>query len=216
MVNDSARLTPGKALWDTLVEAFDASGQVVTSNLLWFALTLPLVTAPLALAGLYYCAYKLARGQAAGRDTFFKGVRLYGWAAYRFVLMHLVVIAVLVANFIFYGRMNQQWSTWAQGAAAGLLVLWLVANIFTFPLYMIQSEKKLRTALRNCYVLYVKRPGWCFSLLAFLLLLSAVSTLLGPSWALCSACLVLMLCCRFTLIILAQLGFEPAADTDPK
>ncbi len=214
MVAQESGATPGRVLWEALVDAFDASIQVVVCNLLWFFLSLPLVTAPAALAGLYHCSDTLARRRSAGRAEFFEGIRLYAWAAYRFVLLNLFVISVLAANFIFYGGIDQRWAAWAQGVAIGLLVLWLALNVFTFPLYMVQAEKKLLTALRNSLVLYLRFPGWCLSLLAFLLLLSAISTLLGPSWAFCSACLVLMLSCRFTHILLSQLGFDVTSQAN--
>jgi uncharacterized membrane protein YesL len=205
-------VTPGKALWDTLQDAYDAALEVLKANLLWFLFSLPIISVPAATAGAYYFAYRLVQHRTVSARTFFEGIRLYAWAGYRFFLLNLVAIVILAVNFSFYGRIQEQWATWVQGIMVGLLVIWLAMNIFTFPLYLIQTEKKLRVALRNSMVFYLRQPGMCLSLIAFLFLLAAISTLLSPAWLFFSVILCLMLCCRFTLLMLENLGYYPAED----
>lgn len=205
-------VSPGQALWDTLLDAYDSALEVLKANLLWFLLSLPVVSIPAAAVGAYYSSYKMAQRTTVNIGTFFEGIRLYVWAGYRFFLLNLIVIVILAVNFSFYGRIQEQWATWVQGIIVGLLIIWLALNIYTFPLYLAQTEKKLRVALRNSMVFYLRQPAMCLSLIAFLFLLAAISTLLSPAWLLCSVILCLMLCCRFTLLMLENLGFLPAED----
>lgn len=205
-------VTPGQALWDTLVNAYDSALEVLKANLLWILLSLPILSLPAATAGAYYFAFQLAQRRTADVSTFFEGIKLHAWAGYRFFLLNLIAILTLLVNISFYGRFQQQWATWLQGVMLGLLVVWLALNIFTFPLYLAQAEKKLRVALRNSMVFYLRQPGMCLSLIAFLFLLSAISTLLSPAWLFCSVILFLMICCHFTLLMLENLGYHPAED----
>jgi hypothetical protein len=45
-----------------------------------------------------------------------------------------------------------------QGLFVGLLILWILLNIYTFPLLLEQSDRRLVVALRNSLVIYIRRP----------------------------------------------------------
>lgn len=205
-------VNPGQILWEALRLAYDSASEIIISNILWFLLSIPVVTAPAAAAGAYSNAYRLAIGKRATAQSFFKGVRKFGWAGYRFLFMNLFIFAILYFYLFFFGRLHTQWAVWVQGILIGISIVWLLLNIFTFPLYLAQKEKKLLVALRNSAVFYIKMPGICLSLTAFLLLLFALSTLLGVPWLLFTTVLALMLCCRFTILMLNQLGYPPEED----
>jgi hypothetical protein len=205
-------VSPTQILWDALRAAYDSASEIIISNILWFLLSIPIVTAPAAAAGAYSNAYRLAIGKPATAQSFMKGIRKFGWAGYRFFFMNLLVFLALFFYLYFFGQIRTQWAVWVQGIVIGISIIWLLLNIFTFPLYLAQEEKKLLVALRNSVVFYIKMPGLCLSLISFLLLFLALSTLLGVPWLLFTTVLAFMLCCRFTIFMLSKLGYHPEEE----
>jgi uncharacterized membrane protein YesL len=173
-----------------LLEAYDDFARLVVFNLLWLLLSLPLVTAPPAAAGLYHATRELALRRPVDWHTFFEGFRQHFWLSWRWGLPNLLVAGVLGFNAWFYGQLQQPWTPLVQGALLGLFVLWLLLQLYTFPLLLAQQDRRLRVALRNSLVLYLKYPGFSLVLVGFTALLAALSTLLQLPWALISASLL--------------------------
>lgn len=111
------------ALTDWLVEAYHNMAELVIVNILWFLLTLLVVTAPPAVAGLYYATNQIAYEKAISWRTFFEGFRTFFWMSWRWALMVVLVAALLIFNYLFYHGFGTEWSYWVQGAFLGLLIL---------------------------------------------------------------------------------------------
>lgn len=195
------------ALWirDALVDAYYDFLPLVTTNLLWFVLTLPLVTAPPATAGLYHVTNRLAHHESASWRTFFEGFRSGFWLGWRWALANLLALTTLAGHFWFYGRIGSPWSRWVQGVLLGLAVLWALLQTYTFPLLLEQEDQRMLTALRNSVVLFGKYPVISLELALLVLLLIVVSTLfLQPSWLLATASLSAYLTNRGTITLIAE------------
>jgi hypothetical protein len=195
---------------DALIDAYYDAVPLVTTNVLWFVLTLPLVTAPPAAAGLYYVTNRLAHRRTASWRTFFEGFRLHFWLGWRWALTNFLTLVVLSGNFWFYGRMGAGWSTWVQGFLLGLAILWGLLQVYTFPLLLEQEDCRILTALRNSAVLFIKYPVISLELALSVMLLLVVSTLfLQPSWLLATASLCAYLANRGTIILIAESQGRP-------
>ncbi|MBN1147768.1 MAG: DUF624 domain-containing protein [Anaerolineales bacterium] len=173
-------------LW--LADAWRALWELLVFNLLWLALTLPLVTAPPAIAGLYYATNQLAHEKEANWRTFLEGFRRYFWLSWRWMLANLLVAALVLANYLFYGRFQAQWGSAVQGVFLGLLFLWVLLQIYTFPLLLEQADQRLFTALRNSLVFYLRRPGFALGMALFLLAaLYLLTRFAWPTWLVVTA-----------------------------
>jgi hypothetical protein len=200
----SARVDP-RWLRDALVDAYYDAIPLVTTNVLWFLLTLPLITAPPAAAGLYYVTNRLAHGRSASWRTFFEGFRSVFWLGWRWALTNLLALAALSGSYWVYGRIGAEWSGWVQGVLIGLAVLWGLLQTYTFPLLLEQEEYRMLTALRNSIVLFIKYPVTSLGLALLLVLLLVVSTLLlPPAWLLATASLGAYLANRGTIVLTAH------------
>lgn len=195
----------GLPLRDILIDAYDAWSELVVINLLWFGFTLLVVTAPAALAGLYYATHELSHARSGAGQNFLEGLRSGFWLGWRWTLLNLFVLAVLLANFLFYGSYRQSWSVWVQGFFLGLTVLWLLLQTFTFPLLFQMLDRRLLVALRNSLVLLMKMPWACVGLFLLLLLIAAISLPLGVPWLLFTASLSAYLANRSVLYMLDQI-----------
>lgn len=122
-------------------DLFRAIGRLIVANLLWLALTLPVITAPAALAGLYYLADLTVRGKDPPLSCFFDGLRRYFIRSWTLVALNLGVLIVLLVNFLFYLGQPNEWIRIIAIPMFYLLLLWLCVQTYLFPL-MLQSESK--------------------------------------------------------------------------
>lgn len=157
---------------------YDELFVLVTLNLAWFLLQLPIVTAPAATATMYIVAKKIVDKDyleirpilAEMQKMFFPGL-VWGFA-------NLIVIGVIVINFIAY----QDASGWTWGILRtiwGLVsLLWLGANLFYWPFWLVQTDRRWITTYRNSFILLLKKPGLCLSLLAISITFAILGTIL--------------------------------------
>jgi uncharacterized membrane protein YesL len=195
----------GRFLWECLLDAYDSFSQLMVANLLWFSLTLPILTAPPAAAGLYYYTHELASNHAVDWHTFFEGFRKYFWRSWLWALANLVAIIVFGINAWFYNQVKTSWAPWVAGLSIGLLVIWLLLQFFTFPLLLEQTDQRLRVAIRNSAVLYLKRPGPCIGLVLFLVPLAALSFVIPPLMIIIYAAVAAFLVNRWVIYLLEDI-----------
>lgn len=173
----------GRVIYDALTDSYYAFGALVAWNILWVLGTVLLITAPPAMAAMCYAAHQLARQEPVTWRTFFEGFRKHFWLGWRWGLINVLVIALLISNGQFYSQFDTNWSGWIRGAFLGLFLLWLMIQVYVFPLLFEQERRSLLLALRNSVVLWLRYPGFSLSLLAFLIFLAVISSLLlQPAW----------------------------------
>lgn len=128
-----------RVLAHSLNDLFRAIGPLIAANLLWLALSLPVVTAPAALAGLYYFAGLVVRGQDPTISSFFAGFRQYFVRSWALAALNLGLLAALLVNFFFYLGQANEWMRIIAIPIFYLLLLWLCVQTYLFPL-MLQPE----------------------------------------------------------------------------
>jgi len=168
---------------ETLINLYYDLVPLVSLNIIWFLLTLPIVTAFPAAAGLYYATNQLAHQKGAGWKTFFDGFRIHFWLSWRWGLLNVIIILVAVSNIKFYGQLEAEWSVWLRGVIIGLSILWGIIQLYTFPFLLEQEKQRLSTALRNSMVLLATRPAPVLSVAFLSLMLAVLSTVIAlPAW----------------------------------
>lgn len=125
-----------RVLRRSLNDLFQAIGPLIVANLLWLALSLPVVTAPAALAGLYYFVGFVVRGKDPPLSSFFSGFRRYFTRSWALVALNLGVLIVLLVNFFFYLGQPSEWIRLIAIPMFYLLVLWLCIQTYLFPLML--------------------------------------------------------------------------------
>jgi len=168
---------------ESLINIYYDLVPLVSLNIIWFLLTLPIVTAFPAAAGLYYATNQLAHQKGAGWKTFFDGFRIHFWLSWRWGLLNVIIIVVLVSNIKFYGQLEAEWSVWLRGVIIGLSILWGIIQLYTFPFLLEQEKQQLNSALRNSMVLLATRPAPVLSVAFLTLVLAVLSTFIAlPAW----------------------------------
>jgi hypothetical protein len=196
----------GQVLFTWLTDAWHNLWELLVFNLLWLVLSIPLITAPPAFVGLYYATNQLAHGRDVNWRAFFEGFRLHFWLGWRWATLNLLVVALAFSNYIFYGRFQTNWSTWVQGAILGLLFIWGLLQMYTFPLLLEQNQRKLSIAMRNSLVMYLRFPGFSLGMALLILVVAYLLTRFAwPTWLVLNAGLFAYMANRTTVHLVGLL-----------
>jgi uncharacterized membrane protein YesL len=162
-------------------------------NLVWFLLSLPIFTIFPALGGLYFATLVFERENTTDWNTVWVGIKKHWWMSLKWGLLVSFGYAFLIVNIWFYLNLDQGWSIFALSILGVILIFWSAINQFSFPLLLLQKEKKIFLALRNSSVIVIQKPLSALWILLLSTLISIVSTLLPPLWIFISMALIVRL-----------------------
>jgi len=179
-----------KILWSGLVNAYDAAFSIVLSNIFFIVLSIPVITLPLAVAGVYYTNYQIASGESVDWKTFFVGIKRCWWAGIRWTVVNGVVIFSLIFYFFFFLTRVEFWATALVGLILGILAFWVLIQFLLFPMMLIQEKQAYLLALRNTMIFIMHWPGFSFTFLFSIIVLVVASMFFPPLWIFLSIGLV--------------------------
>jgi len=151
---------------------------LVGASIITWLLCLPVVTAPPVLAGLYHMTFPIVIEKRYEFSLLWEGFREYFWASWRLAGAVVVITIVLVSNAWFYGvymAQGAEWLRWVGIAWAAVLVWWLAAQLYMFPLLVRLEVCRVRDVLKNAVLLVFVDPVLTFSLMVLLVLFILVS-----------------------------------------
>jgi hypothetical protein len=148
-------------------------GSILIINLFFLLGNILILGGPPATLALFFYGNRIAHGEIANERDFLGAVRTYWGTAWRWGLMNLLVIGLLVADYYLTGRIvaSPNFVQFLQGLYVALLLLWLLLQLFALPFLFEQTEPRVLQALRNA-ALFVGRNLLFVLVLAFLLVLS--------------------------------------------
>lgn len=147
-----------KAAWDDL-------WTTMACNILWILCVVLIIPGPPATLALFYYANRIAQGEVTDLNDFWRALRRYWWAGWRWGLVNLALIGFLIGDFYLTGDLSQSsFAQFAQGFYLAALAGWLGLQFFALPFLFEQEKPSVRQALRNGAVLIGKNPGFCLAL----------------------------------------------------
>lgn len=182
-----------KTFKEAMIDAWDALIPMVGINIMWFILTIPVVTAFPAFGGLYYATNRISHGEMADLKIFFEGFKTNIWSSYKWGFVNLIVYFLIILNIWFYGQFDGFGFVILQSLFFSALLIYTCMQIYTFPFLLEQDEPSLKIAIRNSFAVFVRFMGRSFLLLLFIFLLSVVSIFLPPLWILFTMSLIVYL-----------------------
>jgi len=93
--------------------------------------------------------------------------------------------------------------------------LWIAIHQFSFPLLLMQDEKKILLAMRNGYVIVMRQPLAALKVMLLSLLINALSILLPPLWIFISMALIVQLRTRTVLKAVKKIKEKDAERDSP-
>jgi uncharacterized membrane protein YesL len=198
-----------KTFKEALLDAWDAIIPLVGLNLIWFLMTVLIITAFPAYGALQYSANQIAHGRSAGFRTFFEGFRKHFWTSWKWGLITSVVYALMFLNVWFYGQFEGVGYLILQSLFLSSILIFSCMQIYTYPFLLEQDEPSIKVAVRNSFAAFIKFMGRTFVILIFFLAISIVSVFLPPLWILLTMAVIVYFANWQTLVVIFELR-EPA------
>jgi len=209
-----------RIFWEALKDFWDELFLLVLMNVVTMLLTIPVVTLPPALAGLWNAANRVAQGKAVDWSDYFGGFRHYFWKAWGLALLNLLVAIIVVTNLWFYTpgnapfEINATLSVWLRAFWIAIALLWSVSQMYTLALLCEQKDLRLRVTLRNTAVLFFANPGFTLVLALLLLIVGIISTLLPMLWLVVTLALFAVVCNKAVIHLLEPYREQRQAEED--
>ena len=162
---------------------YDHVGLMLVANLTWLVLSLGIVTAPAATAGLASLAARIAAGEKVSIRDLLRGFREHFVPALKIGLFDLAVVVALWVNVDFYSHLSGR-AAIPGFLFAGLLiwgaVFWLLLHVHIYPL-MVAGERSFRHLLRTSALLTLDNLAFTIGLAlqSFMLLMLCILTGVG-------------------------------------
>ena len=203
----------GRLIYEGFFVMWDGFWIVWLSNVLWLVLLIPVITIPLAFAGLYASANGLVHGGSLEWGTFFAGIKNHLAASLRWTGANLLVFLLLAFYIWFFSFRAANLTDAGRGLGSLFLILallWFVLNMYTFPFMLAQQKPSYWNALRNSAVLFLKWPGQALGFTLFNLAVIGLSLWLRFPWLVLGASLPALMSCLCVKDVVDQVN-----ATDP-
>lgn len=146
--------------------SYDHLGLLVLANLLWVALSIPVVTAPAATAALFHVARRIANQEDVSVRDFLAGFRLHFFPALKIGAFDAVTGVLLWINFDFYAHLGGRAAL--VGALLAAAMIWIAAFLVFMHAHVfalvVEGERSLRVTLRRAALLTLDNPAFTFGI----------------------------------------------------
>jgi uncharacterized membrane protein YesL len=170
--------------WRGLRHFFGQGWTYIWANVLWIALSLPIVTAPAAWAGMSRFSYHALRQPTTNFAEFWAGFRAHWRGGIVLSLVTLALVLVTLVNLLGFSR---------EGGivAAVLRILWILivlgwfgVQLYAGPLLPAMKQPAWKGALRNAGVMFLRHPFFTLGLWLFCAPFIVLSFVLPAAWLL--------------------------------
>jgi uncharacterized membrane protein YesL len=147
-------------------------------NLAWLICQALVIPGPPATLALFYYGNRLAHGEIADIGDFWQALRRYWKPAWRWGLVNLALLFLLIGDVRLTGGMGQSPAArFGQSFYLAALGGWCLLQLYTLPFLIEQDDTSLRLALRNAALMIGRNPAFSFGLMLLLGLTLAAGTL---------------------------------------
>jgi uncharacterized membrane protein YesL len=173
-----------RAAWRGL-RHFNHRGYIyIWGNLLWVVLSLPIITAPAAWAGLVKMSFLAQTTPTASLSDLWDAFRTYWRQGVVMGIANTVIIGLNVYNLAVYWDEDGQLFILLRYAWVLALVGWVVLQLYMWPLFFAMKTPTLGGALRNALVMVMRNPGFTLGVWLVVLLIVVFSIALAIPWLL--------------------------------
>jgi uncharacterized membrane protein YesL len=143
---------------------------------------MPLMLLPPLLGALSFVTNQIARERAVSWKTFWSGLQRFWAKSYGVALLFLLGLVLVPLNLWFYGNLlGPAWLPAVRLLGGTLLALWLIMQLYWFPMLLELRSESIRDSLRNALLLSLLTPLFTLGVsLAALLFLVLSLVLLLP------------------------------------
>ena len=194
---------------EALIGIWEALFPLVGLNLIWVILTILVIPAMPAYAGLNFAINMIAKGEPVGTREFFEGFKKFFWISWKYGVLNLTIYAVAYFNIRFYANYEGFGFVLLQYFFVFLTSLWSMLQIYVFPLLLEQDKPSILQGLRNSGVIFLKFPARSLALCALTSGIVVLSIFVPPLIVLLSGSFLVYLFNWQAIWVLQELGVKP-------
>lgn len=184
-------LNSRQALQSKIIEDIRHSlGDFIVANLLWLLFSIPIITLPPALGALFYTTNRIVHDKPISLRTFVAGFRAYFWKSWLLMLINIVVIGVIGINALLLNQFDIRLRSIFLGFYLVLLTLWLLVQIYAFPLLLELETAQIKLAYRGSFALYFGNLPFSLLITMIILIIAGISIYAWPAWLFISGSLI--------------------------
>ena len=174
-------------------------GTFLIGNVLWFLVSIPIVTIPAATGALFYLVHRVVAEEedrapewTSHRD-FWVGLRKHWLRSSVIGYLDLLALLVLLVTLRFYWTHPEDYLRWLVGPVFLILLVWIGMQMFLYPLLIKNPEEPYAQIVKEAGLLVIAYPFYCLTMATVMIVLLAVSiALAGPVLLLLFALLALI------------------------
>ncbi|MEM9952965.1 MAG: YesL family protein [Chloroflexota bacterium] len=186
----------------------------IWANLLWIALSLLVITAPAAWAGLSVLAHRSHTKRQVTLDDFWDGFKQYFWIASLNGVITFLIFVVNLSNLVNYTT-NGFIGTMIVLVWVTALLLWSAIQLYLWSTYEELKEPSLWLAYRNAFVMVMRNMIFTTFVLVGVVLTLLLSIILPPLIILLTGSMLAILGTGGALNCLRQAGFHNPEHHNP-
>ncbi len=174
-----------------LKDAWTDIWTVLVCNLVWTLSNILIIPGPPATLALFTYCNRLAHGEIADFSDYWSTFRRQWGPAWRWGVVNLLVIGLLVGDYILTGQLSQSaFARFTQGFYLAALGAWLIVQLYALPFLIEQDTPSVRQALRNGAVMLGRNLGFSVLLSVLVVLLLVVGAALFMLTLVCGGVVV--------------------------
>lgn len=156
----------------------------ILANLLVVILSLPIITAPAAYAGLSRLHHTAQTEISASYGDFWSGFREHFLRGVLVAVANLVVLGMMWTNFTYFSDQPGLMFISLRIAWIIVLTIWFSVQFYLWPILDEMEQPTLAEGFRNATIMLFQNPGFSFTLLFVSALLVILSTVMVVPWLL--------------------------------
>lgn len=173
-----------RVYWQTARHVNQRGYIYVWANMLWALMSLPIITAPAAWAGLVHLSHVAQTQQQVSMSDFWDGFRASFWRGLVVGFVTLIVLAVNLTNLVVYAPGEGVGAFTLRVVWISAVIVWLSILLYLWPLLEEMETPTLLGGLRNAALMLLRHPFFTLGLWPGIVLLAVVSTIFFPAWML--------------------------------
>jgi uncharacterized membrane protein YesL len=195
----------GLRAWLRALRHLNQQGYIyVWANVLWAALSLPVITAPAAWAGLVRMSRLSYTTPTANVNDFWQGFRENFRQGLALGLLNVVIVVVNISNLQAY---REEAGALLRAVWLLTLFIWFAVQFYLWPIYYAMAKPSLTGAMRNAVVMLMLNPGFTLGVWFGIAVIVIFSMIFFPAWLLVTGGALAAIANSAVLDRLAAAGF---------
>jgi uncharacterized membrane protein YesL len=205
-----------RVYWRTLRHISLRGYVYVWANVFWVLLSLPIVTAPAAWAGLARLSHRAQTQPTVSLEDFWDGFRSHFRRGLMLGALTALIVYVNVHNLLAYASDDGALMPFMRVVWLTAIIFWLSLMLYVWVIFEEMEQPTLIGGLRNAAIMALRSPFFTLGLWPGIILLAVVSTIFFPAWLLLTGSTIAALGTSAVLDRLTAAGYRSPDHVDPQ